>query len=293
MAGVTRRVVLRGAAAVAGAGLLAACDRPGAPATQAGATAATAGPGLVGPRDRAVLAAEAARRRPGGQTHAVRLNATPGRVDLGGRTVDTWSYGGQVPGPEIRVRPGDTLHAVLDNHLPRPTTVHWHGVQLFYTMDGVPVLTQPQVPPGSSFTYDYAVPGTPGTYWFHPHVGVQLDRGLYGPLIIEDPHEPLAYDHDWTMVLDDWIDGVSIGGVTATPDLVLATLKQGMGSMSGMGSASPSPSMSMGAMSGMSGMGSASPSPSMSMGGSTEGMSGMPGMGGSASRQLPGAIMRR
>jgi FtsP/CotA-like multicopper oxidase with cupredoxin domain len=193
-----------------------------------------------------------------------------GPVDLGGRTVHTWSYGGQVPGPEIRVHPGDTLRAVLDNHLPRPTTVHWHGVELYYPMDGVPALTQPQTKPGGSFTYQYAVPGTPGTYWFHPHVGVQLDRGLYGTLIIEDPHEPLAYDHDWTMVLDDWIDGVTVGGVTATPDRVLATLKQGMGNMPGMD------------------MGSASPSPSMSRGGSTAGMG---GMGGTAAGPMSGVTL--
>jgi FtsP/CotA-like multicopper oxidase with cupredoxin domain len=229
---------------------------------------------------------------------AVRLSAAAGPVDLGGRTVDTWSYGGQVPGPEIRVHPGDTLHAVVDNHLSQPTTVHWHGVELFYPMDGVPALTQAQVPPGGTFTYDYAVPDSPGTYWFHPHVGVQLDRGLYGTLIIEDPHEPLAYDHDWTMVLDDWIDGVSIRGVTATPDRVLATLKQGMGSRSGMsiGSASPSPSMSMGGstagMGGMPGMdmGSVSQSPSMRVGGSTAGMSGMAGMGGTAAGPMSGVM---
>jgi FtsP/CotA-like multicopper oxidase with cupredoxin domain len=220
---------------------------------------------MVGPGDPAVRAAEAARRRAGGREHVVTLNATPGPVDLGGRTVQTWSYGGQVPGPEIRVRPGDTLRAVMHNRLPQATTVHWHGVELAYPMDGVPVLTQPQVPPGGSFTYTYTVPDTPGTYWFHPHVGVQLDRGLYGALIIEDPREPLAYDHDWTVVLDDWIDGVTIGGVPATPDRVLATLKQGMSGMSGSSkSPSPSPSMS-------------------SMGGSASGMGGMSGMSASPS----------
>ena len=172
--------------------------------------------------------------------HDLVLRAEAGPVDLGSATVHTWSYGGQVPGPEIRVRPGDTLRAVLDNRLPAPTTVHWHGVELSYPMDGVPGLTQPQVAPGSTFTNSYLVPDQPGTYWFHPHVGVQLDRGLYGPLIIEDPHEPLSYEHDWTVVLDDWIDGV-----TATPDQVLATLTRGMGAMSGAGmrSASPAPSM--------------------------------------------------
>ncbi|TFD80571.1 multicopper oxidase family protein [Cryobacterium sp. Sr8] len=92
-------------------------------------------------------------------------------------------------------------------------------------MDGVPNLTQGAIAPESSFRYQFTMPH-PGTYWFHPHVGTQLDRGLYGALIIDDPREPLAYDEEWVVVLDDWLDGV-----TATPPEVLAELSQGMGGM--------------------------------------------------------------
>jgi FtsP/CotA-like multicopper oxidase with cupredoxin domain len=81
---------------------------------------------------------------------------------------------------------------------------------------------------GSNFTYRF-VADAPGTYFFHPHVGVQLDRGLYAPLIVEDPAEPGAYDHEWTVVLDDWIDGTG-----TTPDQVLAALRNGMSDMGGM-----------------------------------------------------------
>ncbi|MFC7467798.1 multicopper oxidase domain-containing protein [Actinomadura keratinilytica] len=66
----------------------------------------------------------------------------------------------------------------------------------------------------------------PGTYWFHPHSGTQQDRGLYAPLIVEDPKEPLAYDHEWVVVVDDWVDGVE----GSTPDGVLAELGRGMAS---------------------------------------------------------------
>ena len=157
-----------------------------------------------------------------------------GHVDLGGPVVPTWSFGGQVPGPEIRVRKGQILQALLVNRLPAETTVHWHGVAIRNDMDGVPGMTQAPVPPGREFTYRFAV-AEPGTYWYHPHVGVQLDRGLYGPLIVEDPAEPAGYDHDWTVMLDDWIDGTGY-----TPDQVLAALRSGMGGMS-MAAASPSP----------------------------------------------------
>ena len=157
-----------------------------------------------------------------------------GHVDLGGPVVPTWSFGGQVPGPEIRVRKGQILQALLVNRLPVETTVHWHGVAIRNDMDGVPGMTQAPVPAGREFTYSFAV-AEPGTYWYHPHVGVQLDRGLYGPLIVEDPAEPADYDHDWTVVLDDWIDGTGY-----TPDQVLDALRSGMGGMS-MAAASPSP----------------------------------------------------
>ncbi|NEE16016.1 multicopper oxidase domain-containing protein, partial [Streptomyces sp. SID7499] len=80
------------------------------------------------------------------------------------------------------------------------------------------------IAPGADFAYRFAVPH-PGTYWFHPHSGVQQDRGLYAPLIVEDPKEPLAYDKEWVVVLDDWVDGVD----GSTPDAVLKELSGGMG----------------------------------------------------------------
>jgi FtsP/CotA-like multicopper oxidase with cupredoxin domain len=173
--------------------------------------------------------------------------------------VPTWSFGGQVPGPEIRVRAGQNLQALLVNRLPVETTVHWHGVAIRNDMDGVPGMTQAPVPAGQEFTYSFAV-AKPGTYWYHPHVGVQLDRGLYGPLIVEDPAEPADYDHDWTVVLDDWTVVLDdwIDGTGYTPDQVLDALRNGMGRMS-MAAASPSPTPMMSSMGGMSG-----PSPVLS-----------------------------
>ena len=150
-------------------------------------------------------------------------------IDLGGVTVRTWAYGGQVPGRLIRIRKGGTLRAALTNRLSADTTIHWHGLAIPNDMDGVPVLTQPPVNPGQRFDYEFVVPDA-GTYWYHSHVGTQLDRGLYGPLIIEDPDERTDYDDELIVVLDDWIDGTG-----TDPDLVLADLqKTGMPSMGDM-----------------------------------------------------------
>ncbi|MFF8313074.1 multicopper oxidase family protein [Streptomyces lydicus] len=179
--------------------------------------------------------AEAERKR--GLTGPVRrytLTAAEARIDLGGRTVKTWAYDGELPGKEIRVTAGDRLHLTLNNHLPQSTSVHWHGLHVRNDMDGVPGVTQRAVRPGSSFDYRFVV-GEPGTHWIHPHVGVQLDRALYAPLIVDDPKEPLSYDKEWVVLLDDWLDGID----GSTPDAVLDELTKGhphggMGHMGGM-----------------------------------------------------------
>jgi FtsP/CotA-like multicopper oxidase with cupredoxin domain len=141
-------------------------------------------------------------------------------LDLAGVTLRTWAYGNQVPASEIRLRKGDRLRAELTNALPQGVTVHWHGIALVNDMDGVPQLTQEAVPNGQKFSYDFVVPDA-GTYWFHSHVGTQLDRGLYGPLIIEDPDEKGNYDDELVVVLDDWIDGTG-----TNPDQVFENLRK-------------------------------------------------------------------
>lgn len=162
-------------------------------------------------------------------------------VDLGGVTVRTWAYRDQVPGPQIRIRKGDRMRAQLDNRLPAPTTIHWHGLAIPNAMDGVPVLTQPAVPADQSFTYDFVVPDA-GTYWYHSHEGTQLDRGLYGPLIIEDPADGSDYDDELVVVLDDWVDGTG-----RTPDQVLADLNTaGMPAMPNLPDAGIAPARPLG-----------------------------------------------
>jgi len=181
----------------------------------------------VGPTDPAVAAAEAARSTPGAAVTRYDLRAAPTTLTLGRQQVQTWAYGDTVPGPELRVTEGDMLEVAIRNDLPEDTTIHWHGLALRNDMDGVHDLTQPPILPGESFTYRFTVPD-PGTYWFHPHMGLQLDRALYAPLIVEERINPGDYDVDQVIVLDDWLDG--IGG---TPDDTFDSLT-GMGMGDGM-----------------------------------------------------------
>jgi zinc transporter ZupT len=124
-----------------------------------------------------------------------------------GINVDAWTYNGTVPGPTIHVREGDTLRVIFTNHLPAPTTVHWHGMSVPAAMDGTPGFSQAPVPPGQSFVYQFVV-RQPGTYIYHTHVDDlnQLDRGLYGAVIV-DPRTPSTQpriDHDYLMLISSW-----------------------------------------------------------------------------------------
>lgn len=178
------------------------------------------GAGLV-----ALGACAPARPVPRAGSHPVReifLDAAPMQLDLAGRVAATWGYNGVVPGPEIRLRVGETLRVPLRNDLPEDTTVHWHGLSIVNAMDGVAGLTQDPVRPGGRFDYEFTVPEA-GSFMYHAHVGHQIDRGLYGPLIVEPRREELAYDREYTLMLDDWRDGLDTDraghvGHEPTPD---------------------------------------------------------------------------
>ncbi len=161
----------------------------------------------------AVVKRERQRRVAGSRRKVVDLVAGATSLDLAGRVVQTVGYGGAVPGPEIRVQAGDELEVRFRNELSTPTTIHWHGLAIRNDMDGVPAMTQPQIGPGKSFTYRFIVPDA-GTYWFHPHMGLDLDRGLYAPIVVESPDESIDYDSEATLVFDDWLDGID----GATPE---------------------------------------------------------------------------
>jgi FtsP/CotA-like multicopper oxidase with cupredoxin domain len=118
------------------------------------------------------------------------LVAAETRVPLGDGVVsNAFTFNGTIPGPEIRVQAGDTLVVHFRNDLAQSTGIHWHGIELNNASDGSS-LTQNAVEPGGTFLYRFVVP-RPGTYWYHPHHSAtnQVFRGLYGSLIVTDPHE--------------------------------------------------------------------------------------------------------
>jgi len=149
--------------------------------------------------------AEAPDTNPDPNIVEITLEARLANVEVApGQRVEAWTYNGGIPGPLIRVKVGDRLIVHFSNALPQPTTVHWHGIRIPVQMDGVPGISQPEVKPGATFTYDFRVPDA-GLYWYHPHVmsAAQVGFGLYGALLVEDPAEANAGLDEVVMVLSD------------------------------------------------------------------------------------------
>lgn len=130
-----------------------------------------------------------------------------------GVTVNAMTYNGTVPGPMIRVTEGDQVRIIVLNELDQPTTIHWHGVEVPNSMDGVPGMTQEPIQPGETFTYEFTAKPA-GTFMYHSHYegDIQVSTGLYAPFII-DPIEPEANppDVDVTLMLSEWLmrDGLT------------------------------------------------------------------------------------
>ena len=123
---------------------------------------------------------------------------------LVGKPAAVWAFNGSISGPTIEARKGDQVIVHFRNDLPEATTIHWHGLRVPNDMDGAGRLLQP-IPPGGSFDYRFVVPDA-GTFWYHPHVrsDVQVEKGLYGPIVVHDPGEPdLGVAAERVLVLDD------------------------------------------------------------------------------------------
>jgi FtsP/CotA-like multicopper oxidase with cupredoxin domain len=133
----------------------------------------------------------------------VNLTAAPASLELTpGHQTDVLAFNGSIPGPLLRARVGDRVIVHFKNGLAEPTTVHWHGLRIPSAMDGTPRVQSP-IPPGGTFDYDFVVPDA-GTYWYHPHLNTieQIDRGLYGPIVIEE-RDPPRFTAERVFVLDD------------------------------------------------------------------------------------------
>ncbi len=151
----------------------------------------------------------------------VSLTAAPAEhAYLAGKPAAVWAFNGSIPGPTIEAHKGDQVIIHFRNDLPESTTIHWHGLRVPNDMDGAGRLLQP-IPPGGTFDYRFVVPDD-GTFWYHPHIrsDIQVEKGLYGAIVVRDPGEPnldVAADH--VLVLDDVLVDPATGAVDDRLDM--------------------------------------------------------------------------
>ena len=123
-----------------------------------------------------------------------------------GMTAHLWGYNGQSPGPTIECVEGDKVRIFVTNKLPEHTTVHWHGMLVPNGMDGVGGLTQPQIKPGQTFVYEFAMKKS-GTFMYHPHADemVQMAMGMMGFFVVH-PRDPKLYrvDRDFVFLMSTY-----------------------------------------------------------------------------------------
>ena len=134
------------------------------------------------------------------------LSAGLVRRVIRGRSFAAYAFNGQVPGPLIRVAKNAAITVRFHNRIDLPSAVHWHGLRLDNRFDGVPGLTQAEVPPGKDFTYQVKFPDA-GVYWYHPHVREDIEQGmgLFGNMLVDDadPGYYAPVNREQTLMLSD------------------------------------------------------------------------------------------
>ena len=126
------------------------------------------------------------------------------QVIVPGRTVNLWGYNGSAPGPTIQVKQGDRVRIIVDNHLPEATSMHWHGFEIPFDMDGVPGMSQDPIPPGGRYVYEFTLQQE-GTYFYHSHMAMQEMMGMIGAFIMhpKEPYDP-PVDKDFAILLQEY-----------------------------------------------------------------------------------------
>jgi len=139
-------------------------------------------------------------------------------VNFTGTPAQAIAVNNQIPAPTLHFKEGDEVTINVYNHLNVGTSLHWHGLLVPWQMDGVAGISQTAIPPGSVFHYHFKLYQC-GTYWYHAHMSLQEQQGLYGGILI-DPLKPPPYHYnkDFIVVLSDWNN--------ASPTQVYANLKK-------------------------------------------------------------------
>lgn len=133
----------------------------------------------------------------------IEIEATTREIEVGGKLVKRLALKGPQGMDGLRMKKGDDFAVRLTNRLSEETLIHWHGLILPPSQDGVPGISAPPIQPGASAEYDFPLVQA-GTYWMHSHVGLQEQLGLAMPLILEDPDDPFRDLQEVVLFLEDF-----------------------------------------------------------------------------------------
>lgn len=120
---------------------------------------------------------------------------------------------------------GDRFAVTLENRLDEPTLIHWHGLTPPSAQDGTPDLSQPALPPGQSYDYDFELTRA-GTFWMHSHYGFQRAKLMAAPLIVGLLNDIVIDEQEIVLFLTDFS--------FRSPEEIFARLTGGHGGMAGM-----------------------------------------------------------
>lgn len=151
-----------------------------------------------------------------GDVKVFELTCTEMDWDTGGGVLfPAMAYNGMVPGPEIRVTEGDNCRFLVTNEMAQSTSIHWHGLYVPNSMDGVTFINQDPIKPGETFTYEFTARNA-GSHMYHSHhnSAEQVSRGQLGAFIVEpkDKSREPEVDAEFTMILNDSTLGFTING---------------------------------------------------------------------------------
>ena len=121
-----------------------------------------------------------------------------------GKVLTLWGYNGSAPGPTIQINQGDRVRIMVDNHLPEPTSMHWHGFEIPNNMDGGPGISQMPIKPGGRFIYEFTL-HQEGTFFYHSHMAMQEMMGMLGAFIMhpKQPYRP-SVDKDFMILMQEY-----------------------------------------------------------------------------------------
>jgi FtsP/CotA-like multicopper oxidase with cupredoxin domain len=140
------------------------------------------------------------------------LDITDTTVNYTGRHRHAIAVNGLLPGPTLEFTEGDTAVVYIHNEMMMATSVHWHGLIVPNRYDGVAYLTSPPIGPMQTYVAKFPIVQS-GTYWYHSHMMLQEQIGLYGAIVIH-PRGWHAQSEDagrrpvkeYTVLLSDWTD---------------------------------------------------------------------------------------